>query len=125
MACRLFQSGIYHPDFMRRNLMINDVDNSLKLIDMEGCKRMEPFSLTSLLMLVQRFIEYNELGAEHPLSCNFINEVYNRCGIGDRMERECFHKAIVIMLSRHRSRKERRNLILPAEVLNMLPPSNG
>lgn len=123
MVCSLYRSGVNHPDFMRRNVMTNDATGALCLIDLEGCATSGENGLPSLLMMTQRFIEFNELGFEHELSQRFVAEVYGRSGLEGKMDEGSFRGVIEVLLSRHRSRKERRGLILPDEVRGLLPPA--
>ncbi len=125
MLAALYRGGVNHADFIRTNVMHNDATGETRLIDMENSTLLPPDSLKGLLMQTQRFIEFGGLGLEHPNSQALLRQVYEMANIATKLSFNAFMNCIGQLLTRHRSRKERRRLDFPPEVLEFLRLETG
>lgn len=118
----LFHAGVHHADFIRTNVLHNDANGTNTIIDFERSSLVAGYqSWLSLCMQTQRFIEFGERGYDHPKSQEFIRKVWDGTHEALGLPLEQFSEIIRILLLRHRSRKEIRKLIFPAEALALLP----
>ena len=114
----LFHKGIYHTDFMQRNILV-DNKGTLQLIDVEGALIVAPDHLPQLIFSLTRYIEETDFKTNPAAVREFSAKAYDiLTPTGISLEQ--WISAVEIMCARHHSRAERKACILPAEVLKIL-----
>ena len=118
VLANLFRKGIYHTDFMQRNILIN-CHGELKLIDVEDAQAVAPYALPQLMFSLTRYIEETDFKNDPAAIREFI-EAAHKIIAPPGISVEQLTSAAELMCSRHHSRAERESGILPAEVLKIL-----
>ena len=114
----LFRKGIYHTDFMQRNILINK-QGALKLIDVEGAQVVAPGALPLLMFTLTRYIEETNFKTDPAAVREFVKTAHEVIAPPE-ISVEQLTSATELMCTRHHSRAERKSGVLPAEVLKIL-----
>lgn len=115
----IYNAGLHFPDMMRDNIMIEKTSGTSYLIDFEGCTVLSKPEISSVLMCLARYIEYNALGFEHEVTQKLIASVYDSLSLKDFSFSD-FHMSLKILSQKHLKTRERIKLSLPESVRSIL-----